>query len=177
MKRIGLILCVLIITTLFPGEAFAQARSFGATFSYAGTGVEYVHSESERHFTRYQLRLETSSLFWTDRGRPGISVSAFWNTVFATYESRNGNKVRFYAGPGISAGFSEDLMGPPGMFIGLKGDIGAECYFSRGIAISLSLSPMFGGHFRRMDGMTHMRIYRAGLCYGFMPEAGIRYIF
>lgn len=177
MKRIISILCAFLMTTLFLSESFAQDRSFGATFSYAGTGLEYVQFADSRHFAQYQLRMETTSLFWSDHGKSGISASAFWNTVFAQIESRNGNLVRFYAGPGICAGYSEDIMNPSGIFFGLKGCIGAECSFARGIAISLSISPMLGGHFRLKDGMVNMRLYRGGLCYGFMPEAGIRYIF
>lgn len=177
MKKIVSILCVLCVTSLFLSEAFAQERSLGATFSYAGTGLDYVRFTDTRHFAQYQIRMETTSLFWSDRGKPGISASAFWNTVFARIESRNDNIVRFYAGPGVCAGYSEDIMKPSGVFFGLKGTVGAECSFSRGVAISLSISPMLGGHFRMKDGMLNMRLYRGGLCYVFMPEAGIRYIF
>jgi hypothetical protein len=177
MSKIVSILCVFCVTAFFLSEASAQEKSFGATFSYAGTSLDYVQFTDSRHFAQYQIRMETTSLFWADHGKPGISASAFWNTVFAQIESRNDNVVRFYAGPGICAGYSEDIMNPSGVFFGLKGSIGAECSFSRGIAISLSLSPMLGGHFRVKDGMLNMRLYRGGLCYGFMPEAGIRYIF
>lgn len=177
MRKIVSILCVFCATALFLSEAFAQERSLGATFSYAGTGLDYVQFTDDRHFAQYQIRLETTSLFWSGHGKAGISASAFWNTVFAQIVSRNGNVVRYYAGPGVCAGYSQDIMNPYGVFCGLKGSIGAECSFPRGIAISLSISPMLGGHFRLKDGMLNMRIYRGGLCYGFMPEAGIRYIF
>lgn len=177
MKKTALILCFLLTSTLFLSNAFAQERSLGAVFSYAGTGVDYVHFTDSRHFATYQLRVETMSLFWQNHGQEGMSASAFWNTVFSEIQSRNGNTVRFYAGPGVSVGYSEDLMTPEGLIFGLRGSVGAECSFARGVAISLSLSPMLGGHFRRKDGMVNMRLYRIGLCYGFMPEAGIRYIF
>ena len=177
MKKAVSILCVLWVTALFLSEAFAQERSLGATFSYAGTGLDFVQFTDGRHFAQYQIRMETTSLFWSEHGKTGISASAFWNTVFAQIESRNGNVVRFYAGPGVCVGYSEDIMNPSGVFFGLKGSIGSECSFSRGIAISLSISPMLGGHFRVKDGMLNMRLFRGGLCYGFMPEAGIRYIF
>ncbi|MBO5815549.1 MAG: hypothetical protein J6R30_05490 [Bacteroidales bacterium] len=177
MKKAVAILGGIIMAALFLSEAFAQERSFGGTFSYAGTGLDYMHFSDSRHFAQYQLRLETGSLFWSDQGNLGISASAFWNTVFSQIESRNGNLVRFYAGPGISIGYSEDIRNLPGIFFGLKGSIGAECSFSKGVSISLSISPMFGGHFSRKDSMVNMRLYRYGLCYGLMPEAGIRYIF
>ncbi|MEE0235104.1 MAG: hypothetical protein UD961_02950 [Bacteroidales bacterium] len=177
MKRIVAILGTITLTALFLSEIFAQNRSLGGTFSYAGTGVDYLHFSDSRHFAQYQLRLETSSFFWSDEGKLGISATAFWNTVFAQIESRNGNIVRFYAGPGISVGYSEDIRNLSGIVVGLKGSIGAECSFSRGVSLTLGISPMLGGHFRRKDGMVNMRLYRYGLCYGLMPEAGIRYIF
>ncbi len=170
-------MCTFLVTALFLSVTYAQEKSLGATFSYAGTGLDYVQFTDRHHFAQYQLRMETTSLFWSDHGKAGISASAFWNTVFAESESRNGNIIRFYAGPGICAGYSEDIKNPPGVIFGLKGSIGAECSFSRGIAISLSVSPMIGGHFRLKDGMLNMSLYKGGLCYGFMPEAGIRFIF
>ena len=91
--------------------------------------------------------------------------------------SPNDNIIRFYAGPGIGIGYSDDLMVKTGVFIGLKAMIGGECSFSRRLALSLSISPMLGGHFRQNDGMISMRLYRDGLIYGVMPKAGIRYLF
>jgi hypothetical protein len=61
MKRIISILCAFLMTTLFLSESFAQDRSFGATFSYAGTGLEYVHFADSRHFAQYQIRMETTN--------------------------------------------------------------------------------------------------------------------
>lgn len=178
MIRKASILCIMLIVTFFLDVAHAQEKSVGATFSYAGTGLEYVTSKDSRHFSQYQVRLETSGIFWSDRGTPGISASAFWNIVIAEKKSRNDNTVRIYAGPGFSAGYGGDLKNhPSGIFFGLKGRLGAECSFPRRVTISLSISPMLGGHFSMRDGMINMRLYRTGLCYALMPEAGIRYNF
>lgn len=177
MKTTLSILCVLMATTLFLDGLYAQDRSFGATFSYAGNGIDYVGYTDSRHFAQYQMRIETVGLFWSGNGKAGISASAIWNTVFASIESRNGNNILFFAGPGITAGYSEDIKYSSGLIFGLKGRVGAECRFPRGITISLSISPMLGGHFIRKDGMINMHLYKYGLCYGLMPEAGIRYNF
>lgn len=166
-----------MLTTLFLDEAIAQEKSAGVTFSYAGTGVEYAQYIDNRHFAQYQLRIETSNLFWRENGKAGISASAYWNTVFAKKESRNANIIHFYAGPGVGIGYGGDGIREPGLFLGLRCRVGASCSFPRGIAISLSVSPMLGGHFRTDDGMINMRLYRSGLFYGIMPEAAIRYIF
>ena len=178
MLRKATILCIMLIATLFLDVAHAQEKSAGATFSYAGTGVEYIRYKDSRHFSQYQLRVETSGIFWSGRGNPGISASAFWNIVIAERQSRNDNTVRIYAGPGISAGYGGDTKNhPSGIFFGLKGRVGAECSFPRKVTVSLSVSPMLGGHFSMRDGMVNMRLYRTGLCYALMPEAAIRYNF
>lgn len=177
MKRAASILCLILMSALFLDETIAQEQYLGGTFSYAGTGIEYVRDVDSNTFVCCQLRLDTSSMFWSRMSNPGISASAIWNVVFAGFESRNGVPVDFYAGPGVSAGYGVDIFGPPGMFIGLKGRVGAECRFPRGISVSLSLSPLIGGHFKMMDGMVNMRLFRSGLYYGMMPEAGIRYNF
>jgi hypothetical protein len=177
MKRIVFISYIVLVTALFSDGICAQEKSFGATFSYAGTGFDYMRYIDSRHFAQYQIRMESASLLWAGHGKAGVSASAFWNSVFAQIESRNGNTVRFYAGPGISLGYSEDFTYRSGLIFGLKGNIGAECHFARGVDISLSIAPMLGGHFRRKEGMVNMRLYRSGIYYALMPEIGIRYNF
>ena len=178
MKRTVSIFCVLIMSALFLSDLYAQNNSFGATFSYAGTGLEYARKVDEEHFAQYQLRAETTGLFWSSRNKAGLSASAYWNTVLKEMLSRNDNLIRIYAGPGVSAGYSSDIRNiPHGIFIGLRGRVGAECEFERGITLSASLSPMLGGHFTAKEGMINMRLYRTGLYYGVLPEIGIRYNF
>lgn len=177
LRKTAAILCIIVMGTFFLDEVSAQNRYIGGTFSYAGTGVEYVRDIDSRTFVSYRLRMDTSSMFWSRLSSPGISAAAVFNIVFAGFESRNGVPVSFYAGPGVSAGYGTDIIGPTGMFIGLMGRVGAECRFPRGISLSLSLSPMIGGHFRIMDGMVNMRLFKTGLNYGVMPEVGVRYNF
>lgn len=178
MNRTVSILCVLMMSALFLDKINAQNNSLGATFSYAGTGLEYSRKVDKDHFVQYQLRAETTGAFWSSRDKTGISASAFWNTVIKEVHSRNDNRIRLYAGPGISIGYASDIRSiPHGVFLGLKGRVGTECEFARGITLSGSLSPMIGGHFTANEGMINMRLYRTGLYYGVMPEIGIRYNF
>lgn len=166
------------MAALFLDEIHAQSRSIGATFSIAGTGLEFVQTIDSRHSAQYQMRMETANMFLSTRGKAGISASAFWNTVISQIQSRNNNTIQFYAGPGICIGYSGDRKNhPTGMILGLKGRIGAECCFERGVTVSMSISPMLGGHFSRKDSMVNMRLYRLGLLYGIMPEVGIRHNF
>lgn len=177
MFKANAILCVLVATALCLDEMSAQQRNIGMTFSYAGTGLEYCFDIDDDNFVGVQLRAETSALFAFRSVYPGASASVFWNMIFKKMESANGNPIRFYAGPGLGIGYSNDIIGPPGMFFGLKGRVGGECTFARGVTISMNLSPMLGGHFRINEGMVNMRLYRSGLLYGIMPEVSIRYEF
>lgn len=177
LKRSASILLVITMTALFLGEISAQSRSVGLTVSYAGTGIDFSFEIDDENFAEFQLRMETTEMFAYRSPYPGISASAVWNVVFSSSVSRNGNPIRFYAGPGISAGFSGDIASPPGMFFGLKGRIGGECSFARGVSISMNLSPMVGGLFNIKDSMVNMRLFKVGLLYGVMPEISVRYKF
>ena len=171
------IICVILTMSLFLNAADAQTRSFGTTFSYGGSGFIYEQQADDGDFWGVQLRAETTSMFSSRSYFPGISASFMWNIVFATVESRNGNMIRFFAGPGVSAGHSHDVMRGKGFFFGIKGRVGGECTFSRNIAVSLSLSPVLGAHFDRRDGMVSMLLFRSGILYGIMPEVGLKYVF
>lgn len=156
--------------------ARAQSRALGASFSYSGIGITYEHDMDSQSFIDMQLRAETSSLF-TYGSRPGISASFSWNMIFSSIDSKNGNIVRFYAGPGLAIGSAEDIKGVGGKFFGLKGRVGCECAFSRKVAISFSLSPVLGAHIKSEEGTMIMLPFKMGMLYGIMPEVGIKHVF
>lgn len=81
MKRAASILCLILMSALFLDETIAQEQYLGGTFSYAGTGIEYVRDVDSNTFVCCQLRLDTSSMFWSRMSNPGISASAIWNVV------------------------------------------------------------------------------------------------
>lgn len=177
MYRTAGILLVILLTTSFLGGIHAQPRSAGMTFSYSGIGISYMHDIDPESFAEIQLRAETVEMFNGKAGHPGVSASFTWNMLLADFISRNGNKIDIYAGPGFIFGSAEDMMRPTGFFFGMKGKIGAECTFSRKIALSLSLAPVIGVHFGRESEMLSMHLFRNGLLYTIMPEIGIRYSF
>ncbi len=170
------IICILLCT-LCLGEIHAQKKSIGSSFSYAGVGLVYEHGIDAGSFAEIQLRMETSSVFARHDRLPGVSASFTWNMVFAETESRDGNKVVFFAGPGVMAGIAEDIGRGAGLMFGLKGRIGGECTFRRNVSVSLGVSPVIGVHLSRNGGMVNMLLYRTGLLYGIMPEVGIKYAF
>lgn len=176
-RTVAILICLSAAMLFTPDDIHGQSRSIGATFSYAGTGVEYALDVDEGNFAEFQLRMETAEMFRRAGSLPGISASAFWNIIFSKFKSSNGNPIRFYAGPGITLGYDADLQSPHGLIFGVKGRIGGECAFPRGISISMNISPAVGGHFGVTDGMVNMRVYRNGLLQILMPEASIRYRF
>lgn len=168
---------VILMTSLFLSGINAQERSIGATFSYAGTGISFQNKVKEDTFIEIQLRAETTHLFASASDTPGMSASLTWNMIFAEMISPDGNKISFFAGPGISAGFADDIPIHKGIVFGLKGRVGVECSFKRKIALSACVSPVVGAHVSMKDGMPYMLFYKTGLMSCVMPEVGIRYIF
>lgn len=171
------ILTIMIMTVLCLGNLSAQPKTVGISFCFSGIGVEYGHQVDMNSFAEFQLKAETTHVFTSFAPYPGFSGSVFWNVIFARHLSRNGNEIRLYAGPGLSAGFSRDILTLEGPFFGLRGRIGGECTFSRGVALRVSLSPMIGMHLRSENKMMGMRLYKTGLLYSIMPEIGISYPF
>ena len=91
--------------------------------------------------------------------------------------SRNGNLIRFFAGPGIILGWGKDYLRSPGISFGLKGRVGAECEFERNITISVGLAPVIGLHLQHIDNYWDMRYSRSGIIAAALPEIGIKYRF
>lgn len=171
------ILMLTAFSLILMGECFAQPKSIGATFSISGISVSYEHYTDSDSFMDLSLKAECGDLFLGKAAYPGISAAFTWNLIFARMLSRNGNEVRFYAGPGMVAGWANDLYKPEGVIFGLKGRIGAECSFSRNITLSASVAPVIGTHMLIGEDFVDMRYYRMGLLSVIMPEIGIRYTF
>lgn len=154
-----------------------QSRSIGATFSFSGIALTYEYDTDPSSFIDIVLKAECGGMFFGNGGYPGATASFTWNMVFARKESVNGNEIRFYAGPGVLTGWSNDLMKPHGIVFGLKGRIGTECSFGRGVTLSASLCPVIGTHMQIMDDYLDLRWYRMGVLSAILPEIGIRYRF
>ena len=158
-------------------ESHAQSKAVTSSWSYNGIGIGYEQRIDEKKFIQVDLRSELAELFY-DRTAPiEASASFTWNIIFAQHPSRHGNKIIYFAGPGASAGWAKDTGSASGLFFGLKGRIGAECVFERGIALSVSAAPVLGMHASAKKNAVNMRLYRNGLTYGMLPEVGIKYLF
>lgn len=177
MRKIVAILCLLAVNTLVQDVSHARDKRIGATFSYAGIGMDYAFEIDKENFAEFQLRMDTMEMFRISSAYPGISASAFWNVYFGKLESRNGNIVRLYAGPGLSLGYASDFQWRHGLIFGVRGRVGGECAFQRGISVAMNISPTIGGHFGIRDNMVGMRLYKNGLLQILTPEVSIRYRF
>lgn len=168
----------MITLLLWLGVADAQPKSVGVNWCYSGIGLAYEHTVDGRgNFVEICLKAETGEMFNGREEWPGASASFTWNMVLKEWTSHDGERVRLYAGPGLAAGFGQDYRMQKGALFGLKGKVGVECLFKRGVTVSASIAPVFGQHIVRLEESIGTMFYRNGLIYGLVPEIGIRYSF
>ena len=105
------------------------------------------------------------------------AVGVVWNILIRQWTSSEGNALRFFAGPGVAAGYTTEYKSVDGIFFGLKGRMGCECEFKRNMLISMSISPIIGSHVTMPQGDLSMKYYKNGLIYSLVPEIGIKYRF
>ena len=156
----------------------AQPKSVGATFSFTGIAFSYEHElNGKGSFIEASVKAETSEVFLYRTNLPGVSGSITWNFPIKEWQSDEGNKLTFFAGPGLTAGCGKDYNLPHGVFFGMKGRIGVECNFARNVVISASFSPVIGSHIVFYSDHLTMRSYKNGLIYSVIPDFGIKYRF
>lgn len=170
-------IATLFVVIAFQPAVHAQKNSIGTSWSFSGIGLTYEHNASDDAFAQISVKAEMTETFLGRSMYSGISAAFTWNLIFAQLESRNGTPLRFYAGPGLAAGLSQDMKTPLGLFFGLKGRVGMQCVFDRKINVSVSLSPILGIHVSAEDENVLTRVYRNGLLQAVMPEFGISYRF
>ena len=173
-----LLLTVLTALLMSHAVSSAQPKSFGATFSFTGFALSYEHGLSDSgSFIEASVKAETSDIFIYRTSVPGVSASLTWNFPLKEWVSGEGNRLTFFAGPGLTAGCSNDYNNPYGVFFGLKGRIGVECNFARNVVISACFTPVIGSHIVFHSDYLSMKHYKNGLLYSLIPEIGIKYRF
>ena len=178
MRSATNILLLIMFAALVCGmKSHAQSKAVTSSWSYNGIGIGYEQRIDEKSFIQVDLRSELAELFYDRKAPIGVSGSFTWNLIFAQHLSRHGNKIIYFAGPGATAGWAKDSASSKGLIFGLKGRIGAECIFERGLALSVSVAPVLGMHASERNNTINMRLYRNGLTYGMLPEVGIKYLF
>ena len=155
----------------------AQSKAIGVDFSVSSIGLSYEHYVESGSFLTFDMYLDTDDLMWLRASHPGASASLIWNMVFAEKNSSLGNRISFFAGPGIMVGYVTDMNDIAGCAFGLKGRVGVECCFKRPVTLSASLSPLLGCHITSQNAEVKMKLYKSGLIQAIIPEIGIKYTF
>lgn len=177
MRVIRILVAISTAFILSAGIMSAQKKAVGLTFAFNGFGLSYEHNVESGNFITIDLEMDTDDYMWNRAANTGIRADIIWNMVFAEKTSSLGNKVAFFAGPGVMAGYVTDLGPVPGAAFGLMGRVGMECRFKRPIILSACLSPIIGSHITYKDGDVKMKLYKSGLMQLVIPEIGIKYAF
>jgi hypothetical protein len=177
------LLLVISLTLLFLGEANAQKRSIGTSWSFSGIGLAYEHQMKETSFIHAGAQLEMTEMFLGKTKVPGGSISFTWNDIISCASSRNSNRISFFAGAGAATGYCKDFrlkrkeQTRYGCFFGLKGRAGLRIEYDRNVNITAAIAPVLGMHLSLKDEILIMRYYRYGLLQTLMPELTISYRF
>lgn len=169
---------LLIVSMLSVAGLHAQPKAVSSIWSLSGIGIGYEHNIGPDSFIQLDLKAETAELFINRRYEAGATLSFTWNMIFKRLVTRHGTSIDVYAGPGAVIGWTDDYKTPSGGLFAVKGRIGIECVYDRGISVSASISPSLGMHLSvNEDKEFNMRTFRNGLMYGALPEIGIKYCF
>lgn len=177
MRKTALKTLLLIMPVLIPVDLRSQPKSVGAAFSFRGISAVYEHRNAEDSFAEVSLTMDLAESVVSREVTPGFLASATWNFVISHWMSRNSNRIDFYAGPGIIAGYCKEYEGAYGPVFGVRGRVGIECTFDRNICISLSLNPTLGCHIKVLNESLEMNCYKGGLIGSILPAVGIKYSF
>lgn len=178
------LIAVIVATLVFLGEAYAQERSIGTSWSFSGIGLTYEQPMRQSGtFLHIAVQLEMSEAFLGRTTKPGGSVNFTCNDILHSVTSRNGNSISFFAGAGAAAGYNKDCRIKRdnetfyGYFFGLKGRAGLRIEYDRKINITAAVAPVLGMHLSVKGETVMMRYYRYGLLQTLMPELTISYRF
>lgn len=177
------LILVIAMTMVLLGNAHAQERSIGTSWSFSGVGLTYEHPMKHGNFLHVGAQAEMSEMFLGRTTKAGGSVSFTFNEVLRRVTSRNGNSIFIFAGAGAAIGYSKDCRlrrAQPtyhGYFFGLKGRAGVRIEYDRKVNITAAVAPVLGMHLSMKDETLMMRYYRYGLLQTLMPKLTIGFRF
>lgn len=177
LKRAYTLIASAVIAA-FSAELIAQPKALGMSFSFNNIGISYEHFGNDGNFAEFSLNAKFSEMFLGRQESHGGDASFTWNVKIGEIITSEGNPLVFFAGPGAVAGWGADFKSIPGIYLGIKGRVGAECSFSRRrVTISAYAAPVLGAHISESEGGIKMDYYKNGLLYSWIPEIGIKYRF
>lgn len=159
-------------------HAYAQRMNCaGIVQSYTRMGLYYQRETRDGSFMSWSLCAETAEMFSGRLPFPGMSVSFGWNFILAEAERPCGNRLIFFAGPGVAAGLCNDYKSPPGFLFGLQGRAGISLRCARNVDITANVAPVIGLHSTVADETIYTKYYKYGLMRALIPEIRIGYRF
>lgn len=181
MNRLRSII-VLLVSLVTAGQAEMSAQSMmkaaGAEFAFTGIGIslqKYTLSRSAFH--DISIAVDLQDVLTGQSRRPGVRLDYVMDYVLCTTHT-DSFTLRWYAGPGFTAGYVRDIRKGFGIMAGICGNAGAEFSFNVPVCISISFTPCLATHISYGSGIPNLDLYRSGiLLQSLSPELGIRYEF
>lgn len=179
-KQLSII--VLLVSFIAAGQtgmsAQGRLKAAGAEFAFTGIGLsiqKYTRSLSSFHDISIAADLQD---VLTGQSRiPGVRLSYTMDYVLGTARTDTFT-LRWFAGPGFTAGYVRDMRKGFGIMAGICGSAGAEFSFSVPVCISISFTPSLATHISYRSEIPNLDLYRSGiLLQSISPKLGIRYEF
>lgn len=174
---IPVLLCLLFLYAGTAGlHAQPSGRSLGAEFSFTGIGLGFLMPSGGNTFHSISVEMDMPDVLRGETGIPGMRASYVTDFVFASADYGS-FAVRWFAGPGFTAGYVRDIGSDFGFMAGICGNAGAEFSFKVPVSITLCVVPVIAAHATAGDTDMSLEIYRYGLLQAVSPRLGIRYCF
>lgn len=166
-----------VSSVLAAGKNPDGGRTVGGVLAYNEFTFSFQQYVSQDNF-ELNVNLDMADVISGRECYPGFSIDGCYNFTFAAATFGNGEKIRGYAGPGVSLGYVRDIDGKHCLIAGMCGNIGVEYLFNVPVSLSLSLNPTLSMAVKRNEnGFLTMGAYKNGLIYSILPHIGIRYHF
>lgn len=181
MNRLHAII-ILIAAFIAAGQtglhAQGKLKAAGAEFAFTGIGVSLQkYTSAMTSFHNISLEMDLEDVLDGESRVPGVRMSYVIDFIFASTQTSSFT-LRWFAGPGFTAGYVRDMNRGPGVMAGICGNAGAEFSFMVPVCISISFMPSLATHISYSDGIPEMNLYRCGvLLQALSPRIGIRYEF
>lgn len=181
MKKLGSII-VLLVSFITAGQAEISAQSMmkaaGAEFAFTGIGISIrKYTSSGSAFHDISITLDLQDVLTGKSRQPGARLCYVMDYVLCTTRT-DSFVLRWYAGPGFTAGYVRDIGRGFGIMAGICGNAGAEFSFNVPVCISVTVTPCLATHISYGAGIPHLDLYRSGiLLQSISPRLGIRYEF
>lgn len=178
------LLCIILLLGCFIAagqtslSAQGKMKAAGAEFALTGIGINLQkYTSSRTSFHNISIDMDMKDVLSGRSRVPGVRMSYTMDYILATASTASFT-LRWFAGPGFTAGYVRDMRKGFGIMAGICGNAGAEFSFMVPVCISISFTPCLATHISYSSGTPGLDIYRSGLLIqSVSPRVGIRYEF